>query len=191
MTKPSTLLLVDWQTGLRETSYYGRRNNPLAEENAACLLSAWRERGWPVVHVRHASVTPGSPLEPHKPGFALEPFAEPRAGEAVITKSVNSAFIGTTLEERLRTAGQMDLVLTGVSSDHCVNTTARMAANLGFAVTIAHDACYAFDREGLNGERIPADTVHVVALASLDKEFAALASTGSLLAAIARDGGAR
>lgn len=127
----AALLLVDVQEGLDDPTL-GERNNPGAEERAATLLAAWREAGRPVVHVRHLSEEPGSPLRPGQPGVEIKEIVRPAPGEPVVEKSVNSAFIGTGLEERLRADGIETLIIAGLTTDHCVSTTARMAGNLGF-----------------------------------------------------------
>ena len=175
------LVTIDWQKAFRDLDYWGRRNNPRALDNAARLTEHWRARGWPVRHVRHASLVAGSPLAADAPGFASEDFARPRKGEAEYVKHVNSAFIGTSLEDDLRAAGIGALVICGVTTDHCVSTTARMAANLGFAVTLAGDACFTFDRAAPDGRIIEARLVHEVNLASLHDEFAQVKDTDAIV----------
>ncbi|MHA1599357.1 MAG: cysteine hydrolase family protein [Alphaproteobacteria bacterium] len=175
------LIFIDWQKGFRDLDYWGPRNNPQAEENAARLLKYWRENGWPVIHVRHDSVDEESVLRPGQFGNEIEDFALPVADEPVYGKSVNSAFIGTTLEADLRAWQISELVFSGATTDHCVNTTVRMAANLGFAVTIAADACFTFDRTTVDGRKLDAQTIHDVHLASLRNEFARVASVEQII----------
>ncbi len=88
------LLLIDFQRGF-DAPFWGARNNPGAEANAQHLLAAFRALGAPVFHVRHLSSDPQSPLT--GAGTAFRQGFEPRPGEALIEKSVNSAFIGTDL----------------------------------------------------------------------------------------------
>jgi nicotinamidase-related amidase len=130
---------------------------------------------------------PGSPLRPGQPGNAFKPEATPRPGEPVFPKQVNSAFIGTALEQHLREHGIETLVLAGMTTDHCVSTTARMAANLGFATIVIADATATFDRIGHDGERYTAEQMHRLALASLHGEFATVRQTGDLLAELGDD----
>jgi len=99
----------------------------------------------------------------------------------VIEKNANSAFIGTDLEQRLRERGIGVVVVTGLTTDHCVATTARMAGNLGFDTYVVSDATATFDREGPDGERYSAEQVHAINLASLHGEFARVISADELL----------
>jgi nicotinamidase-related amidase len=176
----TALILIDVQKAF-DDARMGKRNNPAAEKNIARLLEAWRASGRPVIHVRHDSVEPGSLLGPGLPGNEIKPEAQPRAGEPVLGKHVNSAFIGTDLEQRLRGAGQESVVIVGLTTDHCVSTTARMAGNLGFRTTVVADATAAFDRQSYDGSIVPAAEIHRGALASLHGEFAEVATTEQVL----------
>ena len=183
MNERTALLFIDWQHGFLELAERLERNNPLAEENAARLLAHWRARGWPVIHVRHNSCDETSPLREGRPGFAFRAFAQPADGEPVFVKRVHSAFIGTGLEAFLRKRGIGRLVISGVRTDHCVSTTARMAHDLGFQARVAGDACHAFAVETPDGCIIDAQTVHDVNLASLHGEFGRVVGTAGLLKA--------
>jgi nicotinamidase-related amidase len=175
------LLLIDVQRGL-DAPGWGERNNPDAERRMLALLTAWRTAGLPVIHVQHDSVEPESPLRPDRPGNALKPGFEPAAGEPLFRKTANSAFIGTGLEAHLRAAGLRSLVVAGLTTDHCVSTTVRMAGNLGFDVILVGDATATFGRTGPGGESWTADQMHGSALASLHGEFARVVDADELLA---------
>jgi nicotinamidase-related amidase len=178
-----TLILIDFQRGF-DDPFWGARNNPQAEDNARALIAAMREAGGRVWHVRHLSQEAGSPLA--GPGAALKLGFEPGTGEALYEKTVNSAFIGTTLEADLRRAAARELIICGLTTPHCVSTTTRMAANLGFSVELAHDACAAFTRNadvGFDGGPAPtADEIHRAAVYHLHGEFARAVRTAELIA---------
>jgi len=174
------LLIIDVQQGFDEP-YWGERNNPQAEENIARLLNAWRAAKRPVFHVKHNSPLSQSPLHPRKPGNAYKDFASPRDGEAAFDKQVNSAFIGTDLETELRSAGIDQLLIVGLTTPHCISTSARMAANLGFNVKVVSDATAAHAGLGPDRKAIDADTMHYHALAALNGEFADIVTTAEAL----------
>lgn len=183
----AALLLIDVQQGL-DHPRWGSRNNPHAEKRIAELLAAWRATGRPVIHVQHLSLGPESPLREDAPGHAFKVEARPLAGEPVFRKHVNSAFIGTGLEAHLRANGIASLVVAGITTDHCVSSTVRMAGNLGFDVTVIEDATATFERRGPDGAHYSADLMHRAALASLHGEFARVQSTAEILAAIGQSG---
>ncbi len=181
-TSPA-LLLIDVQQGFDDPCW-GTRNNPDAEERMASLLDAWRRAALPVLHVQHMSENPTSPLFPDAPGNAFQPGTAPRSEEPVFQKAVNSAFIGTELERYLENNGIESLVVVGLTTDHCVSTTTRMAANLGFRVVVVDDATATFDRTGPDGTHYSAEEVHRLALVSLHEEFAAIRSAQQVLAGL-------
>lgn len=176
----TALLLIDIQKGFDEPAW-GTRNNPDAETNAATLLALWRSNGWPVVHVQHLSLESDSPLAPGRPGVEFKEETRPISGEKHLTKTVNSAFIGTDLEEYLRAQAIKRLVIAGMTTDHCVSTSTRMAGNLGFDVTLVSDATATFDRTGPDGLHHSADIIHKIHLASLNDEFCQVQSTAQVL----------
>ena len=176
------LLLIDIQNGFDNVEYFGgERNNPEAEKNAGLILEFWRKNQWPLFHIRHDSVNPRSPLAFGQVGNAHKDEVRPLPGEPVITKNVNSAFIGTDLKERLDALGIRNLVIVGLTTQHCVSTTARMAGNFGYDTIVVSDATAAFRAKGINGEVFPAQLVHEVSLATLNGEFAEVISSEDVL----------
>ena len=180
------LVLIDIQQGFIEKAYYGgERNNPEAELNAGRLLKTWRQMGWPVYHIHHHSENPLSPLHKSKDGKKPHSAVEPNPEETVYLKTVHSGFIENPLEQDLKEKGIQKLVFAGITANHCVSTNVRMANNLGFECLVIADATAAFDQKGPQGERIAAEMIHRVALASLQGEFAQLQTTEELLTQIA------
>ncbi|MFS2009022.1 cysteine hydrolase family protein [Azospirillum sp. CT11-132] len=176
----SLLLLVDMQRAFDGPSW-PRRWNRAADDNGLRLLQAWRRSGRPVIHVRHDSVGPASTLRVGQPGNRFREGFEPVDGEAVVSKSVNSAFIGTDLDLRLRRLGIERLVVFGISTDMCVSTTIRTGANMGWPITLVSDACDCFELPDGQGGTIPAEQVHAVHVATLRYEFCEVTTTAGII----------
>ncbi len=180
---PNTaLILIDVQKGFDDPRW-GVRNNPHAEINIGLLLSRWRRLKQPIVHVKHMSNEADSPLRPGQEGNDFKNSVVPVAGEHVEQKTVNSAFIGTGLEQYLRERKIEALIIVGISTDHCVSTTTRMAGNLGFKTFVVADATHTFNRTGYDGTKFSAEHVHAGALASLHNEFATVVETAEIISA--------
>jgi nicotinamidase-related amidase len=181
--KNTALLLVDLQKGFEDIEYWGgARNNPDAEFIASKILKEWRNRNLPIFHIQHCSTTQGSPLAPNHPGNEFLELTKPIAGEPIVQKNVNSAFIGTSLREKLEDLCIKKLVIVGLTTDHCISTTTRMAGNFGFETYLIEDAVATFDKTGVNGEKFSAQVIHDTALASLHKEFATVLKYSQLIA---------
>lgn len=180
LSRNTALLIIDVQKGF-DDPFWGKRNNPQAEDNIVRLLEAWRKHGRLVFHVQHMSLSPTSPLHPSHSGNAIKDALQPRAGEPLIQKTVNSAFIGTDLEQQLRKIGCNSLVIVGLTTPHCVSTTTRMAGNLGFETYLVSDATAAFALTGHDGRQYSAQEIHDLTLATLNGEFATVVNTDNLL----------
>jgi len=176
----TALLLIDIQIGFSHPTYWGNsRSNPSFDDNITALLAAFRAVLPPsnIIHVYHSSLSPTSPLHPSSPGISFMPFAKPHDGEPVLKKSVNSCFIGTPLEEMLKEKQRKTIFVVGLTTDHCVSTTIRMAANLGVTgdggrVILVDDGTATTEKGGWD-----AKVVHDVHVASLKGEFCEVVRT--------------
>lgn len=176
----TALIVIDVQEGL-DDPVHGRRSNPDAERNMARLLAEWRAKRRPVFHVQHMSSEPNSKLRPELPGNRIKPIVAPQGDEPLLQKTVSNAFSGTDLEQRLRRAGIDSVVVVGLTVDHCVSTTARLASDLGFTTTVVGDATAAHERKGYDGTLYPAEAVHAISLVTLQDEFATIVQTDEVL----------
>ena len=170
------LMVVDVQRGFDDAGYWGPRNNPACEDNVAALIAHARAQRWPLIYVRHDSGEEGSPLRPDHPGNAFKAVVtgEP---DVLVSKHTNSCFYGEPdLHGWLQERGISQLVLCGITTNHCCETTARMAGNLGYDVRFVLDATHSFDRGDLTAEQI----WHTTAV-NLDGEFATVVSTAEVL----------
>jgi nicotinamidase-related amidase len=177
-TERPALILVDIQKGFDNIEYWGgQRNNPDAEENAGELLRLWRKHHLPIFHIKHCSSNPDSLLNEANEGNDFKDMVKPISSEPIIKKNVNSAFIETDLKEQLDNLKITKLVIVGLTTDHCISTTTRMAGNLGFDTFLVSDATATFNKKGVEGQNYPAELIHETALASLNDEFARIVTT--------------
>jgi len=182
----TALLLIDLQQAFQEIEASGLgRNNPDAMARIGEVLAHFRARKGHIIHIRHASREAESRFRPERTGYAPLAAAREIAGEPVLVKHVNSAFIGTDLQARLVERGIDTLVIAGATTNHCVETTTRMAGNLGFRTLLVEDACWTFDRRGPDGALHRAADIHRMSLANLHEEFAEITTASALLAASA------
>lgn len=181
------LLVIDMQQGFDDLAFWGPTANPDCERNVASLIDAWRRAEEPIVVVRHDSASPGSPLHPDAEGNALVEVVADAPADLVVSKSVNSAFYGDPdLHAWLGERGIRELVICGIQTNMCVETTARMAGNLGYDVTVVLDATRTFD---LSGEiaglgtvtRTAAELMANTAVVLQQGGFARIAATADLV----------
>lgn len=184
--RTTALLLIDVQQGVNNTQYYGgpngRRNNPEAESRIISLLTQWRHSDRCVAFTRHDSREANSPLKLSLPSGQQLDGMNIRDADIVVSKDVNSGFVGTSLEVDLRRAGIQRLVVVGFFTNVCVETTVRMAGNMGFDTYLVHDACATMNSTGLDGTDYDPDLVHNMAIAGLHGEFCTAISTSDALA---------
>jgi nicotinamidase-related amidase len=177
----AVLLPVDMQRAF-DAPPWPRRWNDEVDANGLALLAAWRAAGRPIIHVRHDSVEPGSSLAAGTAGNQFRSGFEPLGDEPLVTKSVNSAFIGTDLDLRLKRLGVRHVVVFGISTDMCVSTTVRTGANFGWSMVLVPDACDCFDLPDGNGGIIPAEDIQQAHVATLAFEFCRTVPTAELTA---------
>lgn len=176
----AALIIIDIQNDYFPGGAFELEGTEAAAKNAALALATFRERGWPVFHVRHESVAPGSTFFlPGTPGAEIHPHVSPHEDETVILKHFPNSFRETGLDELLRASGAERLVICGMMSLMCVDSTVRAAFDLGWEVTLLHDACAARALE-FDGQPIPAAQVHGAFMAALGLRFAALTATSEL-----------
>ena len=181
LNKNAALLLVDIQKAFLEKDYPGIiRNNEDAEFICGKILKKWRTLDLPIIHVRHSSTNPESKLHKSRPGFEFNDYVTPLETEMVLTKEVNSAFIGTNLENILIKSHIDTLVIIGMTTNHCISTTVRMSGNLGFDTYLISDSTACYNTKGMNGEIIDCNTIYNSALASLQEEFATVIDSKEL-----------
>ncbi len=176
------LLLIDIQEGFNDHEYWGGdRNNLDAESNMQLLLDTWRAKQLPLFHIKHCSLEEGSPLAKTHQGNQFKPFISPKTSEPIIEKHANSAFIGTDLYDQLKNNAIVTVVIIGLTTDHCVSTTTRMAGNYGFETILIEDAVATFPKKGVDGTLYSAQLIHDTAIASLKDEFATILSTSQVI----------
>lgn len=179
----TALVIVDFQKAIDDPRW-GRRNNPDAEARTEQLLAAWRGLGRPVVHVQHLSRDADSPYRPGQAGCDFKDGLAPGVGEILVQKRTNNAFIETGLEASLRDRGVDAVVVAGVLLANSVDATVRMASNLGFDTWVVADASASVDVVDLEGRHWAAEEVHALSLAHLNREYAEVATTENILAAV-------
>lgn len=181
----SALLVVDIQDSFKATaSRWERRNNPKFEENVDRLIQAWRGAGLPVIFVLHTDPDPG--FETTSPFFKLMDFLKPEPGEPVILKNTRNAFTSTNLQEMLREKGVERLVVTGISTEQCCETTTRVAADLGFDVDFVTEATRTFPiTDEATGEVLSTDEIVRRTEMVLRGRFARIATVDGLVKELA------
>jgi len=189
--KNTALLLIDVQEGVDVFEHWGgptgRRNNPDAEDNMRSLLNKWRENGIRVAYTKHDSREEASPLKLSIQTGNMKEGFDPAANDIVVEKDVNSGFVGTSLEIQLRRAGIDRLVVVGFFTNFCVETTIRMAGNMGFDTYLVHDCCATTNRIGIDGTDYDPELVHNLSVASMHGEFCTAITTEDALGLLDQD----
>jgi nicotinamidase-related amidase len=181
----SALLVIDVQDSFVVRPVWARRNNPAFEANVAALVDAYRAAGLPVFYFLHTDDDPE--FSPGSPHLKLMDFLAPRAGEPVLVKDTRNCFTSTTLQARLLASGVRRLTVTGIQMEQCCETTARVAADLGYAVDFVPDATLTFPiaHRDRPGEELGVDAIAERTLYALRGRFARVVSTADLVAELA------
>jgi nicotinamidase-related amidase len=177
------LVILDLQKAIDHLDW-GNRNNPNAEDMIARILSVWRKKGWPVIHVRHKSSTPGSHYAPNQIGYDFKPDVEPIDEETIVTKTVHSAFIESGLRDKLSDLGKKSVLLAGVKTNNSIDATVRHGHNLGYDIYLLADGCFTHDQTDWNGRMWTAEDVHALTLSNLNDEYCTVTTVDAVLAAL-------
>jgi len=174
------LVVIDIQNDYFPGGKMALEDPDAAAANAARALEQFRSHGWPLFHVRHLSVRPGSTFFiPGTAGAEFHASVRPRDGETVVEKNFPNSFRGTPLDSLLKGAGVNELVVAGMMTHMCVDASVRQAADLGYKVTLLGDAC-ATRAQTYAGETVPARQVHAAFLAALNGFYAKVVSAREL-----------
>lgn len=183
ISENAALIVVDVQVGFDDPKFAEIKNNPLADQNIEAIIKVWQRAGRPIVVVQHNSESSAEVLHPSNPGNSLKPYIKVLKPALTISKTVNSAFYGTPdLDQWLKASGIHQIVIIGIQTNMCCETTARMGGNLGYDVIFIPDAMHTYDSAGPDGVVVTADELTRATVASLyDGEFAKIYYTADLL----------
>lgn len=178
------LILIDIQQDYFPGGAMELVGSEAAAGRAGVLLKAARNAAMPIVHIQHIAARKGATFFlPDTFGATIHPVVQPQAGEIVLTKHYPNSFRETGLLDHLRGLEISSLIVAGMMTHMCIDTTVRAAFDLGFACTLAHDACATRDLV-FAGQTVAAGQVHAAFLAALSGLFAAVQSTETISAAL-------
>jgi nicotinamidase-related amidase len=177
MKNKKALIIIDIQNDYFENGVMSLVDPELASDNARIVLDKFRNENLPVVHVQHISIRPGATFFlPNTAGSEIHKNVMPLDDESVIVKHYPNSFRETELHNYLKSQNVTDLVICGMMTQHCVDSTTRAAKDLGFNCTVVGDACATKDLE-LNGQLIKAEEVQKSFLAALSYFYARVTTT--------------
>jgi nicotinamidase-related amidase len=183
------LLIIDIQNDYFSGGAMELVGSAEAGTKAGELLHAFRRHAAPVIHMQHVSIRPGATFFlPNTKGVEMHQSVKPVHGEAVFQKHFPNSFRDTLLLEHLRERGIMQLVIAGMMTQMCVDSTTRAAADLGFQCLLARDAC-ATKALTFGGATVSAENVQAAFLAALNGLFARVLSVEEICAQLNSDGG--
>jgi nicotinamidase-related amidase len=174
------LVIVDIQNDYFPGGKMELEGSEAASLKARALLTAFRGRRLPIVHVQHVSVRPGATFFlPDTEGVRIQANVAPAPGETIVQKHFPNSFRETSLLEQLRQAGAQELVIAGMMTHMCIDATTRAASDLGFKCLLAHDAC-ATRALAFGEKKVPAEQVHYSFLSALNGAYASVQSAQEL-----------
>ncbi len=180
----SALLVIDIQDSFKLGSRWERRNNPEFESNVTRLVDGWRAAGLPVIFVLHNDPDPG--FEAGSPLVKVMDFLSPRENEPTLTKNTRNAFTSTDLQKRLDELGVRRVVITGISTEQCCETTTRVAADFGYDVDFVTEATQTFPIVLPDGSELSTDDIVGRTEAVLRGRFARIARVDELVEELQR-----
>jgi nicotinamidase-related amidase len=177
----SALLVVDAQDSFKATPRWERRNNLHFEQNVQALIEAYRACHLPVFFFLHTDGDEGFAQD--SPYFKLMDFIQPQADEPVLLKDTRNCFTSTNLQTYLLHHGVRRLAITGIQMEQCCETTARIAADLGFAVDFVIDATMTFPIPNwdIPGEELDVKAIEERTRYALRRRFARIVETQTLV----------
>lgn len=177
------LIVVDIQNDYFPQGKWPLAGVEAAADNAARLIKAFRDAGDSVVHIRHEFASDDAPFfAPGTDGAQLHAKVLNRPDEPVVLKHFVNAFRETNLQSILEEQGIKELVVVGSMSHMCIDGVTRAAADMGYSVTVIHDACATRDLE-FNGVTVPAAQAHAAFMSALGFAYASVVSADEFLAA--------
>jgi nicotinamidase-related amidase len=175
------LVVIDVQRGFDDAEYWGPRNNLACEDNIVRLIEAWRAKEWPIVFVKHNSATPTSPLVPGSRGNELKSMIT-GVPDLLVEKAVHSAFFGEPdLRAWLDEHGIAGIAITGIQTNMCCETTARMASDMGYRLQFVADATHTFDVTDSAGVVFAAESIATYTTLTIAADFGEVVTTSELI----------
>ena len=176
----SALLVIDAQDSFKVGPRWAKRNNLSFENNVSALVEAYRAANLPVVFFLHTDSDEAFAKD--SPSFQLMDFLKPRKDEPVMVKNTRNCFTSTTLQPYLIGKGVRRLSITGIQMEQCCETTARIAADLGYAVDFVTEATMTFPIPNWDkpGEELGVDAIRERTEYALRRRFARITTVNQL-----------
>jgi nicotinamidase-related amidase len=176
----SALLVIDAQDSFKSTNRWEKRSNNDFEKNVARLVNLYREHCLPVIYFLHSDADPG--FETTSSYYKLMDFLSPRDCEPVIHKVTRNVFTSTGLPALLMEKGVRRVLITGIQMEQCCETSARVGADLGYAVDFITEATMTFPipNHDRPGEELGVDAVRERTEYALRRRFARIATVAEV-----------